>query len=720
MSLLLLFGGGGGGGIVVHQAAADWVVDGTFDVAMRRYLRAEADWEVDGELAAVLAIVARARADWVVEGEFTVTIPPIEGRKRVVVVDADGATLGELANAVVQQVRFPLNSWESWGFTIPVEDPQAHLVLEERIREAQVWRGDLLLSWGPMVRPTVTDGLVQVQGVGARWHLSRRHVGKANRDNQLCNPSFEQGLACWNFNRTKYFLDYEALKPYDATIYAPGRDGSWALELNADLHPWVSPTGGSGATVTKMHTVVSGDTLWDLARTYYGSGTEWWRIYEANQAQIQSGAVAAGLWNPRDPGHWIFPGQVFTIPGITVTEVVVAPPDDGTRWGDVFGWQEFAVQGGERGLTATLVGWCKVPSAQLEGWGLGRWGLILQRMPNTWRTSNFWTANGLPNTHGGARAFYTDAIETSSSRLDEGHPLDGWIRHETSITVPPGATEKLIARVNGVNGRTYWDKLTLTYDSAFEAFDTDQATIVAELAEHAQDPAFDKNDVNISTEAPATGVERTLVALHSEHGNVWDLMTQFTGYRDGLDLGMRYTPTERILTTHYPRKGQVRRGLHLQGGRNLASFSWTFDGEAAASSVIILGTGDGSDREESASIDATAFADGLILETVQAVGPDTPVDLLGELAEEALAVAVNPEVLTVTTYPHDPERPERNLIGRLWEGDTVPVTIRRGRILAAGVITGWQFEVDGDYRVVELAILENDSLQLTLNRREPA
>jgi hypothetical protein len=74
----------------------------------------------------------------------------------------------------------------------------------------------------------------------------------------------------------------------------------------------------------------------------------------------------------------------------------------------------------------------------------------------------------------------------------------------------------------------------------------------------------------------------------------------------------------------------------------------------------------------------------------------------------------------VTTYPHDPDRAERNLIGRLWEGDTVPVTIRRGRILAAGVITGWQFEVDGDYRVVELAILENDSLQLTLNRREPA
>ena len=702
----------------VHGLAADHIIDGELAVGVGSVHLLAADHIIDGELAVAVGFVHGLSADHTVDGQFTVTIPPVEGKKRIVLVAADGGTLGVLENAVVGPITYPLNQWETWGFSLPVTDPKAHLVLDERIREAQVWRGDLLLSWGPMIRPTVTDDMVQVQGVGARWHFSRRHVGKANRDNQLCNPSFELGLGCWNYLRTKYFLDYEPLEPGDVRIYGPGREGDRALELNADLEPWVSPSVGGPVTTTKSHTVVSGDTLWDLAETYYGSGIQWWRIYNANQAQIQADAIASGLWNPRDPGHWIFPGQVFTIPGITTEEVRAAPPDDGTRWGDVFGWQSFTVAGGVRGVTATLVGWVKVPTGQFRSWGMGRWGLMLMRMASNWRTSNFWSS-GSGNTWGGARAFYTDVKEYTSSRLDEGHPMDGWIRHEVAITVPPGATEQIIARVNGVAGRTYWDKLSLTYDSAFEQHDTDQATIVAELADHAQDPAFDKNDVNISADAPPSGVERTLVALHSEHGNVWDLMRQFTEYRDGLDLGMRYTPTDRILTTHYPRKGVERRGLHLQLGRNLASFSWTFDGEAAASSVIVLGTGDGSDREESASIDATAFADGLILESVVAVGPDTPVDLLAELADEALAVVVNPEVLTATTYPHDPDRPERNLIGRLWEGDTVPVTIRKGRIVVAGAITGHQFEVDADYRVVELTILENDALQLTLNRREP-
>jgi hypothetical protein len=71
----------------------------------------------------------------------------------------------------------------------------------------------------------------------------------------------------------------------------------------------------------------------------------------------------------------------------------------------------------------------------------------------------------------------------------------------------------------------------------------------------------------------------------------------------------------------------------------------------------------------------------------------------------------------VTTYPHDAEHPERDLIGKVWEGDTIPVTIRKGPRTTAGVITGWQFELDDDYRVVELTINPDDSLAMTLNRR---
>lgn len=60
------------------------------------------------------------------------------------------------------------------------------------------------------------------------------------------------------------------------------------------------------------HTVVRGDTLWDLAQRYYDNPWDWRRIYEANQDKI------------RDP-NLIYPDQVFAIPGraAEVTDVAV-------------------------------------------------------------------------------------------------------------------------------------------------------------------------------------------------------------------------------------------------------------------------------------------------------------------------------------------------------------------------------------------------------------
>lgn len=62
------------------------------------------------------------------------------------------------------------------------------------------------------------------------------------------------------------------------------------------------------------HTVVDGDTLWDLAEHYYDSPWEWRRIWEANRDSVP---------NP----NLIYPDQVLTIPGreATVTDVAVQP-----------------------------------------------------------------------------------------------------------------------------------------------------------------------------------------------------------------------------------------------------------------------------------------------------------------------------------------------------------------------------------------------------------
>lgn len=67
----------------------------------------------------------------------------------------------------------------------------------------------------------------------------------------------------------------------------------------------------------RKHTVVHANTLWDLAKHFYNDPFQWRRIYEANKADI------------KDP-HWIYPDQVFVIPGFEGTYQVVktrpAPP----------------------------------------------------------------------------------------------------------------------------------------------------------------------------------------------------------------------------------------------------------------------------------------------------------------------------------------------------------------------------------------------------------
>lgn len=64
------------------------------------------------------------------------------------------------------------------------------------------------------------------------------------------------------------------------------------------------------------HTVVPGDTLWDLAQQYYQNPFDWRRIWEANRDRVG------------DP-NLIFPGWVLAIPGreAAVGDVIVNAPD---------------------------------------------------------------------------------------------------------------------------------------------------------------------------------------------------------------------------------------------------------------------------------------------------------------------------------------------------------------------------------------------------------
>lgn len=67
------------------------------------------------------------------------------------------------------------------------------------------------------------------------------------------------------------------------------------------------------AAPAKTHTVGSGDTLWGIAKKYYGNGSQSSSIYAANSAAIEAAAQQHGKSSSNN-GWWIYPGTVLTIP----------------------------------------------------------------------------------------------------------------------------------------------------------------------------------------------------------------------------------------------------------------------------------------------------------------------------------------------------------------------------------------------------------------------
>ena len=292
---------------------------------------------------------------------------------------------------------------------------------------------------------------------------------------------------------------------------------------------------------------------------------------------------------------------------------------------------------------------------------------------------------------GGPTLIFPKPIESVRTVIDENTPQDTWVRLECTLTQPfkAGEPELVQVSIEVPNGAIYIDAASFTRAEKTAFYDKDQALILRGILDHAQDPNYSKTPLNISQNIPLTGVIRTREYWHSEHQVISDALDEFHSLHDGVDTDIVITPTTRTFTSYYPRKGIRRSDLVLELGRNIETFSVVYDGNEVANSVIVLGDGAGSDREEGGAYDPDALVDGLVLERVFNAIPGSHIRTLDDQAMRGLQRLKKPVIIpSITTY----EKAER-LIGVLQTGDVVPVRINHGFV-----------QINADYRIVSISL----------------
>lgn len=307
-----------------------------------------------------------------------------------------------------------------------------------------------------------------------------------------------------------------------------------------------------------------------------------------------------------------------------------------------------------------------------------------------------------------------DLLFSDSTTLDDDTARDQWVDPTPQLgilNVQEGDT--IDVRLYAPHGTVWWDLAILVYMESlsfgYPSTPVDVTEIIGGIVDYGQDRGgftHGKSDLNIDHGGDPTGVTRQVAYQFAEHRQLLDAIMEFV--RQGLcDISVEFDATTRTFMV-WPKSADTRTppfgkgtlyGTTLELDVNVADFTWSWDLEQAASSVVLLGPGDGPARPEGGAVDTSLLGGAFTVEIVEQAPDNTTIGQLDDRAAERLAVAVRPEILEVTTLPG------AGVIGNLVVGDTVPVLISVGTV-----------DINATYRVVKIeADLLKDQATLTLN-----
>lgn len=244
--------------------------------------------------------------------------------------------------------------------------------------------------------------------------------------------------------------------------------------------------------------------------------------------------------------------------------------------------------------------------------------------------------------------------------IDASHQPGQTYRLEVGLTVPadsPSGTTVEV-RLYAPGGHIMWDSVTATVMESLSYPMVDVATIANSLVSHAQDTEYGKSSLSVLAAVPASplaGVAQSRYYQFADHAEIGAAVEDMA-HAGLLDFDILTTDTTRTFRTWTPAKGTYKPGMALTitGDRADSCFDFNddLDGEQTANSVVMLGDGDGPDREEGWAVDTTDLA-GLVMERIEQTAPGTPIDALNPIAAEIVrASKKGVRIPAMTCKPH--------------------------------------------------------------------